>query len=102
FELLPLPCENTGGPGPFMSNKSVWNDSIGVFGHVTYALNDNWDLDFGARYTRDKRAFNNIEWPSVGCDVGATVGGITDMCDNFTAPLTYDAVINNGFFNQAS
>jgi iron complex outermembrane receptor protein len=110
FELLPFPRDDVGGPGPFMSNKSVWNESIGVFGHLTYSLSDNWDLDVGARWTEDDREFNNIEWASVDCDIGThpadrVLGvdtGITGHCEGFTAPMTFDTVINNGFFNTAS
>ncbi|NIW23199.1 MAG: TonB-dependent receptor, partial [Gammaproteobacteria bacterium] len=67
FELVPDKVEILGrpftaGPPTFFNNVSVWNESVGVFGHLTYRLSDNWDLDLGARYTEDQREFNNIEF----------------------------------------
>ena len=43
--------------------KSGWveNESLGIFGQVSFALNDLWTLDVGARYTTEDRAFDFIE-----------------------------------------
>jgi iron complex outermembrane receptor protein len=89
------PRANPNGPGPFWNNVSVWNESVGVFGHVTYALNDNWDLDVGARWTEDDRTFSNIEFAVSDCDIS-----ITDprtLC--FVTPAVDQGV---DFFNTAS
>ena len=106
FELVPNnttdvgvwpngPRINNGGPAPFFQNVSVWNESIGVFGNATYEFNETWKVDFGARYTRDKRRFNNIEFAVQGCNVADNPSG---LCD-FQAIMTQSAVIDDGFFN---
>jgi iron complex outermembrane receptor protein len=108
FELVPNnptgtglwpngPRLNNGGPGPFFNNVSVWNESVGVFGHLTYTLNDNWDLDVGARWTEDERRFNNIEFPSTGCDISVDPN---NMCA-ITLPVSQDLLASEGFFNSA-
>ena len=63
------PRINGGGPGPFGGEVSVWNESIGIFGHVTWDINDRWTLDVGGRYTEDDREFHNFEFASTGCDI---------------------------------
>jgi iron complex outermembrane receptor protein len=69
------PRINGGGPGPFGGEVSVWNESIGIFGHVTFDINDQWTLD-------------------VGLDPN-------NMCA-FTLPVDIDHVNDTGFFNQAA
>jgi len=112
FELLPQPRINGGGPGPFLNTARVENESIGVFGHMTYVLNDDWTLDLGARYTEDDRNYWNMEWASSGCTVtdqalkaAGGVGSAAATADqghcSFTAPMTFDSIIGEGFYNEA-
>jgi iron complex outermembrane receptor protein len=92
------PRRNGGGPGPFQSEVSVWNKSTGVFGHMTYDINDQWTLDLGARYTSDDREFHNIEFATTGCDVSADPN---NHCV-YTAPTSLFNVADSGFFNTAA
>ena len=72
---LRVPCVQDGGHTmDFMSDTTVpslnvtgrdgyeINDSDGVFGHVTYLLNDDWTIDAGARWTNEGRIFHQLEW----------------------------------------
>jgi len=103
FELVPDKVaivgdpDFTAGPPTFFQNVSVWNESFGIFGHLTYRFNDNWDLDFGARYTEDRREFNNIEFHISNYrrtnDLG--LGSVDLIMNNLT-------VIENGFFNTGA
>ena len=92
------PKINNGGPGPFLSEVSVWNKSTGIFGHVSYDLNDWWTVDVGGRYTSDDREFHNIEFATTGCEVGTDP---TRLC-------TWEAIVNQailsdtGFSNTAA
>jgi iron complex outermembrane receptor protein len=92
------PRINGGGPGPFGGEVSVWNESIGVFGHVTWDINNSWTLDVGGRYTEDDREFHNFEFASTGCDVSLDP---QNMCD-YTLPVDIVHVNDTGFFNQAA
>jgi len=92
------PRINGGGPGPFGGEVSVWNKSTGIFGHVTYDINDQWTLDAGARWTEDDREFHNFEFASTGCDIS---GDPRNMCA-YTLPVDIVHVNDTGFFNQAA
>ena len=92
------PRINGGGPGPFGGEVSVWNESIGIFGHVTWDISDAWTLDVGGRYTEDDREFHNFEFASTGCDVSLDP---QNMCD-YTLPVDLAHVNDSGFFNQAA
>jgi iron complex outermembrane receptor protein len=92
------PRINGGGPGPFGGEVSVWNKSTGVFGHVTYDINDQWTLDVGARWTEDDREFHNFEFASTGCDASVDP---QNLCA-YTLPVDIAHVNDSGFFNQAS
>jgi len=87
----------TAGPPTFFKNGSVWNESVGLFGHLTYSLNDNWDLDFGIRYTEDKREFNNIEFHISNYQRTNDLG-----LGNFDLIMNNLTVIENGFFNAGA
>ena len=89
---------NPFGPGPFGGEVSVWNKSIGIFGHVTYDISDAWTLDVGLRWTEDDREFHNIEFASTGCDVSIDP---SNQCA-FTLPVSLFHVSDTGFFNQAA
>ena len=63
FETTPLREQLTGGPTRTrIGEQSAWNTSIGVFGHLTYALSNRWTLEAGLRYTEDTRKFNALEF----------------------------------------
>jgi iron complex outermembrane receptor protein len=100
FELVPDKVDVRGrpftaGPPTFFGNGSVWNDSIGVFGHLTYTLSDDWELEFGVRYTEDNREFNNIEFHVSNYQRTNDLGfGSVDLIMN------YLTVVENGFFNE--
>lgn len=109
FELVPDNPDGTGqwpdgprlnpnGPGPFGGEVNVWNKSTGIFGHLTYDINDDWTLDVGARWTEDDREFNNLEFASTGCDISVDP---LHMCA-FTLPVDLAHVNDTGFFNQAA
>ena len=89
---------NNGGPGPFLSEVSVWNKSTGIFGHVTYDITDNWTVDLGGRWTSDDREFHNIEFATQGCDVGIDP---TRLCD-YTAVVSAFQLSDTGFSNTAA
>jgi len=57
--------------------------SRAIFGHITYAINDLWDFEFGIRYTEDDRYWYNWE-TRVSNDV-QTPG---------VYPATYDVIMN--------
>ena len=96
-DLYPnAPRINGGGPGPFFANQDVWNESIGVFAHVTYDINEDWTLDLGARWTEDDRRFQNIELPVQGCDIGVAPN---DLCA-ITINLNQENVIGEGFLTR--
>ena len=110
FELVPDNPNGTGllwpdaprinpfGPGPFLGEVSVFNESIGIFGHMTYDFNDQWTLDLGVRWTEDDREFHNIEFASTGCDLSVDPN---NHC-TFTVPVSLFHVSDTGFFNTAA
>ena len=60
--------DNTLGNGPLgLAAKSGFteNESLGIFGQVSFALNDAWTLDVGARFTSEDRKFDFIEHTTV-------------------------------------
>ena len=98
------------GRGSHQFNMArVENESVGVFGHVTYSLNDDWTLDLGARWTEDDRNYWNMEVAAVGCSTNdqslRAVGNAFATAEpgqcSFTVPMTFESVITNGFFNTA-
>ena len=92
------PKLNNGGPGPFLSEVSVWNKSTGIFGHVSYDINDSWTLDLGGRWTSDDREFHNIEFATTGCEVGTDP---TRLC-TWTAEVNQAILADTGFSNTAA
>ena len=112
FELLPAPRAMGGSPA-FINQNRVENEALGVFGHLTYAINDNWDFDFGVRYTRDDREFWNMEGPNGNCNSGVatpgaqtlgnpTTTGFTALCIMDTIPINFVNTVQTGFLNEAS
>lgn len=93
FEFLP-DRENPGGPGNAYQNVNLYNDSTAVFAHMTYALNDNWDLELGARWTEDEREFNIMEF-----EAGDTCNFLGQGICQPTPVLNYANVVEEGFFN---
>ena len=109
FELVPLPRLNPRGPGPFLNTARVENESVGIFGHVTYSLNDDWNLDVGARWTEDDRNYWNMEWATAGCTVndqstrslGNAAAAANQQHCTFTAPLSFASIVGDGYYNTA-
>lgn len=105
FEFLPDRLQ-PGGPGNAFQNVNLVNDSRAVFGHLTYNLNDDWDLELGARWTEDDRFFNIIEFDT---GTSSTLNGQVNNTCNFLGSrlcqpmpvLNYNNVVQEGFFNQA-
>ena len=112
FDLLP------GQFLPFLNTSRIENESIGVFGQVSYAINDDWTLDVGARWTEDDRRFWNMESGISGCEIEEVLAGGTDadvrnrrlggplaangspMCE-FTWGVSYADTVVDGFYNAA-
>ena len=112
FDLLP------GWFLPFINTSRIENESIGFFGHLTYALNDNWNLDVGARWIEDDRQFWNMESAISGCGIeegprstggplianrrlgGPIAANGSPMCD-FTWDVSFQSAVLEGFYNQA-
>ena len=96
-DIVAIPCfpsssvfdrisDQTTGSPLVVNAKSGWveNESLGVFGQLSFALNDDWTLDFGARYTTEDRAFDFIEHNTVP---GTCVTNpIYFLDDNLTLP----------------
>jgi len=83
-----------GGPGNAFQNVNLYNESTAVFAHMTYALNDDWDLEAGARWTEDVRDFNILEFEArPTCHFDGTT-----ICQP-TPVLNYANVVQDGFFN---
>ena len=105
FEFLPDRLQG-GGPGNAFQNVNLDNQSTAVFAHMTYNLNDDWDLELGARWTEDDRFFNIIEFHT---GVGAEFNGQPYNTCNYNGDrlcqpspaLNYNNVVLEGFFNQA-
>ena len=84
-----------GSPGNGYQNINVFTDSQAVFGHLTYALNDNWDLELGTRWTEDDRSFSIVEFESgLPCLYGAQAS-----CSPSPVLNAFN-VFQNGFFNE--
>ena len=109
FDLLP------GQFLPFLNTSRIENESIGVFGHVSWALNDNWTLDVGARWTEDDRQFWNMESGIDGCGIeeaddadvenrrlgGPIAANGSPMCE-FTYGVSFNSTVVDGFYNSAA
>jgi len=49
------------GSASGLIQSALQENSRAIFGHMTYALNDLWDVELGIRYTEDDRDWYNIE-----------------------------------------
>lgn len=117
FDLLP------GQFLPFINTSRIENESTGVFGHLSWSINDNWTLDVGARSTSDDREFWNMEASiqdhgTVPCEVeevlvGGTAADVenrrlggpiaangSDMCQ-FDWGVSFDTTVRGGFYNSS-
>jgi iron complex outermembrane receptor protein len=79
-------------------------ESTAVFAHVSWDLNEDWTLDFGARWTDEDRTFNQVELQTVPetCSFGQP--GDPDPT-TFCQPeyvLNFDSVFIDGFYNDTS
>jgi iron complex outermembrane receptor protein len=96
FERLPE-RQTPGGPPMFMQNVNVFGESSALFGHLTYALNDNWNFDLGMRYTEDERHLQIVEFQnSAGCEF---LGPVLCQADTI---MNAETVLEGGFFNDVS
>lgn len=97
-----------GGPQPFILQVRGENESLGVFGHLTHALNDDWLLDLGTRWTRDDREYWNFENEIEGCvsvddPQQRSLGDVTatpDLHCSFTYAPSFESALINGFHNE--
>ena len=67
----------------------VYNTSVGVFGHLTYDLNERWELAAGLRYTEDEREFISLESRLQNVQI-----------PDSTALATFDTILNDATVNQ--
>jgi len=96
FEQTPLIEELLGlDSRSRLGEQSAWNSSVGVFGHVTYALNDRWSLEAGLRYSEDTREFNALEFNVSNVSIPDPTGPAT-----FVANMNADTVIGNGVITE--
>ena len=84
-------------PGSAMQQVNTYTESKAVFGHMNYALTDDWDLELGARWTEDFRGFNIVEFPTPN---SCNFRGDGLHCAPMSV-LSFDNVMGNGFFNNA-
>ena len=109
FDLLP------GQFLPFINTSRIENESMGVFGHVSWALNDNWTLDVGARSTSDDRQFWNMEAGIQGCGIeeandadvenrrlGGPIAANGSMMCEFDWGVSFDSTVREGFYNSSA
>jgi len=104
FDWLSSPRAAPGGPVPSGRAGYVTADSTAIFGHMTYALNDDWTLDIGARYTDEDRGFNQAEFETVSESCSFGLPGdppITEICQP-TYILSYGAMFADGFYNDTT
>jgi iron complex outermembrane receptor protein len=117
FEILADP-KTWPGEIRFLNTEFVENESLGVFGHLTYNISDQWTLDAGLRWTEDDRQFWNMEFGGESdlstWDQNCTVGnftpgdqevgspiGTTDLCRDFVATADWTNTVGEGLFNSA-
>ena len=103
FDWLTGPRANPGGPYPAGMSGFIGAESTAVFGHVTWDLNDDWTLDFGARWTDEDRTFNQVEVQTV--PETCLVSQLGPNQDGFCTPdyvLNFDSVFLDGFYNDTS
>src|SRR5690606_15023853 len=80
----------------------VTQDSIAMYAHFDYALNERWDLAFGVRYSEDTRGLQNVEVEVVPGTCSFTQPGDpppTEQCEP-TVLLNRETVIDNGVYNN--
>jgi iron complex outermembrane receptor protein len=93
-----------GGPGNAGMSGRVTGESQAVFGHLTYALNDNWDMEAGVRWTEEDRTFEQIEYETIGSTCTFTQPGDpppTALCQPDHI-LSFDTVVLGGFYNNGA
>ena len=115
--ILQVPCTPDGG-GQFdrFANAQILdgtpattgrdgyeiNDTIGIFAHMTYALNDDWTIAIGGRDTHEERTFHQLEFESVSgtCSLGGPgEPPITAIC---RPDYVLDRnALTGGFYNDA-
>jgi len=93
------------GPPSAFQQVNTFTESQAVFAHMNYALNDDWTLELGARWTEDDRGFNIVEFDAgQSCNYeGTTPVGVkpqTPQACTSSPELSYQTVMEDGFFND--
>jgi outer membrane receptor protein involved in Fe transport len=93
-----------GGPGVAGMSGLIEQESDAVFAHFTFDINDNWQMDFGARYTNETRSFNQAEInvPGELCTHRFPGDPAPSQQCVPTYTLSYDNLLVDGFYNNAS
>ena len=97
-----------GGPGVSGRDGYSGSESVAAFGHLTYDLNDNWALDFGARWTDEDRRFHQVEFdldPDYCSHHQPGDRPATDLCGNRAFNgyiLSRRSGLIDGFYNNTS
>ena len=102
FEFLP-DRQTPGGPGGAFQNTNVFTESTAFFGHLTYALNEQWDLAVGLRYTEDDRSFQIVEFDASGTCTHTNPGDppASELCTPIPI-MNNTTLLDEGFFNSAA
>jgi len=97
--VSPLDLDTYGfGPGPHGAFQQVntYTESKAIFGHVNYAINDDWSMEVGARWTEDHRWFNIVEFSAQStCDFR----GLGSHCAPMPS-MNYSSLMDFGFFGE--
>jgi iron complex outermembrane receptor protein len=86
------------------NNDRVTAESFGFYAQFNWSLNEQWDLDIGARYSEETRGLNNVEVNVVAGSCtheGPGAPPPTEIC----APqivLNRESVLNQGIYNDAT
>ncbi len=97
-----------GSPNPFIIQNRGETESLGIFAHVTYDLNEKWTLDAGTRWSKDDREWWNFESGILGCSTDdqslRSLGNIpADAAEGlctFQYQPTFESVVLNGLNNE--
>jgi iron complex outermembrane recepter protein len=82
------------------------SESLGIFTHNTWHINDQWDFTFGARYSEDDKSLYEVDTlflPAIDLEIPF---GMTDESDTFenvsgTLKLSYFATENTHYYISA-
>jgi len=94
----------SGGPEPAGMSGYITSESVAVFAHMEYSINDDWTLDLGARWTDEDRGFHQIELQTAPGTCTHNEPGdppTTDICQPDYI-LSFESAITEGFFNDTT